>query len=86
MRKVTVNHIEASKRMDKELFEYPHIKLYNNHPVVQSRKETANQILQEYLKDSSVHGLKYFSNFIIKSGIIGKLFWIVIMIGSFVCT
>jgi len=85
VKKNTVNYIETSKMMNKELFKSTIIKSHDNRPVARNRKIIAYQFLQEYLNNSSVQGLKYFSNSQIKSGIIGKLFWAVIMICSFVC-
>lgn len=83
VKKITVNHIEPSRKMSKELFD--HAKLHNLSVVKNCRKVIAQQLLQEYLHDSSVHGMKYFSNLEIKPGITGKLFWTLIMICSFVC-
>ncbi|XP_071631096.1 sodium channel protein Nach [Temnothorax longispinosus] len=83
VKKITVNHVEASKRMRKELFDHANIKLYNR-SVVKSKKVTALQLLREYLPISSVHGMQYFSKLQIKSSIIGKIFWTLIMICSFV--
>lgn len=83
VRKITVNHVKTLKKMNTELFD--HAKLYDNRSVVKSRKAIAYEILQEYLHDNSVHGTKYFGNLRFKSGIVGKLFWTLIMIGSFIC-
>jgi len=81
LKKITVSHVEISKKANEELVEYP----IDNQPVIKSKKEIFHKLLQEYLYDSSVHGMKYFSNLKIKSGIIGKLFWTTIIICSFVC-
>lgn len=84
VKKITVNdQSKASDKMSKE-FDYSKIKLYER-SVVKTKKEIARQLLQEYFYDSSIHGMKYFSNLQIKSGIIGKLFWTSIIICSFVC-
>ncbi|KYQ54231.1 Sodium channel protein Nach [Trachymyrmex zeteki] len=80
VKRITVSHVEISKRTNEKLVEYP----IDNQPVVKSRKEIVHKFLQEYLYDSSVHGMKYFSNLKIKSSIIGKLFWTAIIICSFV--
>ncbi|XP_011862352.1 PREDICTED: sodium channel protein Nach-like [Vollenhovia emeryi] len=80
VKKITVNHIDVSKK-NKELFDFP--KLYNR-SAVKTKRVIAQQLLQEYLYNSSVHGMKYFSKLQIKSSIIGKLFWTSIMICSFV--
>ena len=81
LKRITVNHIEISEKTNEELVEYP----IDNQPIVKSKKEIIHKLLQEYLYDSSVHGMKYFSNLKIKSSIIGKLFWTAIIICSFVC-
>ncbi|KYN16896.1 Sodium channel protein Nach [Trachymyrmex cornetzi] len=80
LKRITVSHVEISKKTNEELVEYP----IDNRPVVKSKKEIIHKLLQEYLYDSSVHGMKYFSNLKIKSSIIGKLFWTAIIICSFV--
>lgn len=75
---------EDSKDMSKELFDHAKIKLHER-PTVKSKRVIAQQLLQEYFYNSSVHGMKYFAKLQIKSGILGKLFWTVIIICSFVC-
>ncbi|XP_012521944.3 sodium channel protein Nach [Monomorium pharaonis] len=86
VKKITVDHVEAPKRTRSNLFNDANaIQLYNTHNIViKSRKEIIHQLFHEYLKESSIHGIKYFSNSTLKSSIIGKLFWIIIMIGTFV--
>ncbi|XP_036140942.1 sodium channel protein Nach-like [Monomorium pharaonis] len=86
VKKITVDHVEVPKRMRSNLFnDADAIQLYNRHNiVVKNRKEITHQLFHEYLKESSIHGIKYFSNLTLKSSIIGKLFWIIIMIGTFV--
>ncbi|KYN01018.1 Sodium channel protein Nach [Cyphomyrmex costatus] len=81
VKRITVNHIEISKRKNEELVEHPNI---DNRPVVKSRNNITHNFLQKCLYDSSVHGMKYFSNSKIKSSIIGKLFWTAIIICSLV--
>lgn len=84
VKKITVNdQLKASNKMSEE-FDYTKIKLYDR-SVVKTKREIAHQLLQEYFYDSSIHGMKYFSNLQIKSSIIGKLFWTSIIICSFVC-
>lgn len=79
--RIVVDQIEVSKKMDNKLFDR-YIKLYRD----RSRKNTkqiAREFLQEYLYDSSLHGVKYLGKLRLKSTTLGKLFWTLIMICSF---
>lgn len=83
VKRIRVNRVEIPKKMSKE-------KLFNRDKSRDVQSESriikiARNLVQEYLHDTSIHGLKYLGKIRIKSTIIGKLFWGLIMICSFVC-
>ncbi|KAL0132976.1 hypothetical protein PUN28_000597 [Cardiocondyla obscurior] len=83
VKKITVDHKKPSKKTIEELFNHADIKIYGR-SVVERRKVIARELLQKYLHDSSVHGMMYFSKSQIKSSVVGKLFWTLIIICSFI--
>ncbi|XP_011161973.2 sodium channel protein Nach [Solenopsis invicta] len=84
VKRIIVDDIEASRGMRRNQFNNTHIKLYNrSNPIANTKKEVTHQLLNEYLENSSINGIKYFSN-LLKPSIIEKIFWTVIMICSFV--
>lgn len=88
VKRIIVNQVEIPKRISNELkskrFNNDNIKSYDDHSV-QSNKEIARQLSNEYLQDCTVHGVKYLGNMQFKTNIFGKLFWATIMICSFLC-
>ncbi|CAL1676265.1 unnamed protein product [Lasius platythorax] len=79
--RIVVDQVEVSKKMNNKSFDRSNIKSYDNQSR-ESTKQIAREFLQEYLYDSSLHGVKYLGKLRIKSTILGKLFWTLIMICS----
>ncbi|XP_029159943.1 sodium channel protein Nach-like [Nylanderia fulva] len=79
--RIIVDQMEISKKTNNELFDR-YIKSYRDQPR-ENTKQIARELLQEYLYDSSLHGVKYLGKLRIKSTTLGKVFWTLIMIGSF---
>lgn len=82
--RIIVDQIEVSKKTNNRSFDNFNIESYGDEST-ESTKQIARHFLQEYLYDSSVHGVKYLGKLRIRSTVLGKLFWILIMIGSFLC-
>ncbi|XP_072753329.1 sodium channel protein Nach [Anoplolepis gracilipes] len=80
--RIIVDQIEVSKKTNNRSFDNFNIESYGDEST-ESTKQIARHFLQEYLYDSSVHGVKYLGKLRIRSTVLGKLFWILIMIGSF---
>ncbi|EFN64598.1 Sodium channel protein Nach [Camponotus floridanus] len=79
--RIIVDQIEISKRIDNKSLKRKNIDSYGDE-ITGSTKQIARRFLQEYLYESSLHGVKYLGKLQIKSTILGKLFWTFIMISS----
>lgn len=84
VKRIIVEHVEASRKISKRSLEHVG-KLRDDHRANESAKSIAGKFLTEYLQDCSIHGVKYLSNLRIKPSIVGKFFWALIMICSFLC-
>lgn len=82
--RIIVDQIEISKRIDNKSLKRKNIESYGDQ-ITGSTKQIARHFLQEYLYESSLHGVKYLGKLRIKSTTLGKLFWTFIMISSLAC-
>lgn len=84
VKRIEVDHVAAPKKASRGLSDHINVKRCGDRSL-QRTKQTAREFMEEYLHDSSLHGVKYLSNLYIRSNILGKLFWAATMICSFLC-
>lgn len=84
VKRIIVNHIETTKKTSQRFLNHANIKSHDDQSTG-NKKQIARKLLEEYLHDSSVHGVKYLGNLRIKSNSLVRFFWALIMILSFVC-
>ncbi|XP_032681730.1 sodium channel protein Nach-like isoform X4 [Odontomachus brunneus] len=84
VKRIIVEHMETSRKTGKRSLKRINPKLYENLPTNKSAESTGHKLLTEYLQDSSIHGIKYLSNLRIRPSIVGKIYWALIIICSFV--
>ncbi|XP_070161262.1 sodium channel protein Nach isoform X3 [Polyergus mexicanus] len=83
LNRIIVDQVEVMKKINDRSFDRSKIESYDDQST-ESTKQIARHFLLEYLYDSSLHGVKYFGNLRgIKSTILGKVFWTLIMMCSF---
>ncbi|RLU22997.1 hypothetical protein DMN91_005275 [Ooceraea biroi] len=89
VRRTMVNHvdikfseIENLMKARMKSFDRANFKSYSDQST-ESTKELAYKFVQEYLQCSTIHGVKYLGKLRIKPSIVGRLFWALIMICSF---
>lgn len=82
IKRIMVQRAAASRKLSLKRVDS---KLRRNRSINKNTKSIGRKILTEYLQDSSVHGVQYFSNLRIRPSIVGKVFWILVMLISLAC-